>query len=44
MTRTDGVFWRADPKDMGILDGPDDRQRVAGIAERLRQWKSIANS
>jgi hypothetical protein len=29
---------------MSILDGPDDRQRVAWIAERLRQWKSIANS
>ena len=43
-TRTAGVFWRADPKDMSILDGPDDRQRVELIAERLRQWKSIANS
>jgi hypothetical protein len=42
--RTSGVYWRADPKDMSILDGPDDRQRVALIAERLRQWKSIANA
>jgi hypothetical protein len=42
--RTSGVYWRADPKDMSILDGPDDRQRVELIAERLRQWKSIANA
>lgn len=42
--RTSGVYWRADPQDMSILDGPDDRQRVALIAERLRQWKSIANA
>jgi len=41
--RTSGVYWRADPKDMNILDGPDDRQRVELLAERLRQWKSITN-
>ena len=42
--RTAGVYWRADPKDMSILDGGDDRQRAELIAERLRQWKSIANT
>jgi len=42
--RTAGVYWRADPKDMSILDGGDDRQRAELIAERLRQWKSIGNA
>ena len=40
-TRTAGVFWRADPGDLNILDGGDDRKRVELIAERLRHWKSI---
>jgi hypothetical protein len=43
-TRTAGVFWRADPEDMSILDGGDDRQRAELIAERLRQWKSNTNA
>ena len=42
--RTAGVFWRADPEDMSILDGGDDRQRAELIAERLNRWKSIANA
>jgi hypothetical protein len=42
-TRTSGVYLRADPQDMNILDGRDDQQRAALIAERLRNWKSIAN-
>ncbi len=42
--RTAGVYWRADPEDLRILDGPDDRQRADLIAERLRNWKSIANA
>jgi len=39
-TRTAGVYLRADPEDMSILDG-DDRKRAELIAERLRHWKSI---
>jgi len=39
--RTVGVYLRADPEDMNILDGNDDRQRAELIAERLRRWKSI---
>jgi len=35
---------RADPEDMSILDGRDDRQRAKLIAERLRHWKSITNA
>ena len=38
--RTAGVYWRAEPEDMSILDGRDDEIRRALIAERLRQWKS----
>ena len=39
--RTSGVYLRADPEDMGILDGRDDGKRAELIAERLKQWKSI---
>ena len=42
--RTSGVYWRADPKDLSILDGSDDRKRAELIAERLRHWKSITNA
>jgi hypothetical protein len=42
--RTAGTYWRADPEDLNILDGRDDRQRAALIAERLRVWKSITNA
>jgi hypothetical protein len=42
--RTSGVYVRADPEDMNILDGGDDRQRGELIAERLRHWKSITNT
>jgi len=43
-TRTAGVFWRADPEDMSILDGRDDRKRAELMAERLRHWKSIKSA
>jgi len=39
--RTSGIYLRADPTDMSILDGSDDRQRAELLAERLRHWKSI---
>jgi hypothetical protein len=42
--RTSGVYLRADPEDMTILDGHDDRRRAELIAERLRHWKSVANA
>lgn len=42
--RTSGVYWRADPQDLSILDAPDQQQRAALIAERLRHWKSIAST
>src|SRR5438477_10354359 len=42
--RTAGVDLRADPNDMSILNGRDDRRRVELIAERLRKWKSITSA
>ena len=42
--RTAGVYWRADPQDLSILDGSDDRQRAALIADRPERWKSIVNA
>lgn len=42
--RTSGVYWRAHPDDMGVLTASDDQRRADLIAERLRQWKAIANS
>jgi hypothetical protein len=42
--RTSGVYLRADPEDMSILDGRDDRKRADLIAERLRHWKSITKA
>jgi hypothetical protein len=42
--RTSGVYLRADPEDLRILDGRDDRQRAELIAERLKHWKSITNA
>lgn len=42
--RTAGVYWRADPEDMSILDGRDDRKRGELIAERMRHWKSVKNA
>jgi hypothetical protein len=42
--RTSGVYLRADPGDLSILDGPDDRKRAELIAERLGRWGSIRNA
>jgi Predicted nucleotide-binding protein containing TIR-like domain len=39
--RTSGVYLRAQPEDLTILDGRDDRKRAELIAERLRDWKSM---
>jgi hypothetical protein len=40
--RTAGVYCRADPQHLSILDGTDDRRRAELIAERLKLWKGIA--
>ena len=43
-TRTSGVYLRAEPADVEILDGRDDQRRAQLIAERLAHWKSIRSS
>ena len=42
--RTSGVYLRANPEDMSILDGRDERQRAELIAERLTHWKSTKDA
>ena len=42
--RTSGIYWRAAPEDLDILDGSDDRRRAELIAERLARWKAIASA
>ena len=42
--RTSGVYLRAEPTDMSVLDGRDDQKRVELIAERLKHWKSIKST
>ena len=43
LARTSGIYWRADPDDMAVLDGRDDQQRAALIAARLKEWESYRN-
>jgi hypothetical protein len=42
--RTAGIYVRADPADMRVLDGDDAHARADLIALRLREWKAIANA
>jgi hypothetical protein len=42
--RTSGIFLRAEPEDLAILDGNDVGRRAQLIAERLQHWKAIANA
>jgi predicted nucleotide-binding protein len=39
--RTSGVYCRADPGDLSILDGTDERQRAVLLAARIKAWKAI---
>jgi hypothetical protein len=41
--RTSGVYLRADPSDLQVLDGGSEEERAQLIAGRLREWKSAAN-
>ena len=41
--RTSGIYLRADPGDMAVLDGNDAAERAALIERRLEEWKSWAN-
>ena len=42
--RTSGVYLRADPSDLEVLDGGSEEERAELIAQRLRDWKSAANT
>jgi hypothetical protein len=42
--RTSGVYLRADPDDMRILDGGDATLRAGLLAARLQEWKTILDS
>jgi hypothetical protein len=42
--RTAGVYLRADPDDMRILDGGDATLRARLLATRLQEWKTILDS
>jgi hypothetical protein len=42
--RTSGIYVRADPADLSILDEGDAQQRAELIAERLEHWQAIANT
>jgi len=41
--RTVGVYLRADPADLKTLDGRENDQRAKLIADRLKDWKSMAD-
>src|SRR5262245_5506423 len=42
--RTSGVYRRAEPTDLNILDGRDDQKRAELIAERLKNWKAMKST
>jgi hypothetical protein len=42
--RTAGVYLRADPDDMRVIDGGDPKQRADLLTTRLAEWQAIANS
>lgn len=44
IARTSGVYLRAAPEDVRILDEQDNERRARLIAERLKHWKSFANA
>jgi hypothetical protein len=42
--RTSGVYLRADPADLQLLERGSAEERAELIAERLQEWKSAANA
>src|SRR3954470_9489623 len=42
--RTAGVYLRADPSDLEVMDGGSEEERAELIAQRLQEWKSAANT
>jgi hypothetical protein len=41
-TRTSGIYLRADPGDIAVLNGTEAAERAALIERRLEEWKSLA--
>jgi hypothetical protein len=41
--RTAGIYLRADPDDLRVLDGGDAQARAELLALRLREWRTISN-
>jgi hypothetical protein len=44
ITRTAGVYLRADAEDLMTLDGRDDKKRAELLSQQLRRWESIRNA
>ena len=42
--RTAGIYMRAEPADLEVLDSGSEAERGALIARRLEEWKSAANA
>ena len=42
--RTSGVYLRADPSDLQVLESGSAEERAKLIAQRLREWESAANA
>jgi hypothetical protein len=42
--RTAGIYLRADPTDLQVLDSGSEQERAELIAQRLKEWKSAANA
>src|SRR3954470_9633245 len=42
--QTAGVYPRAEPSDLEVMDGGSEDERAQLIAQRLRDWKSAANA
>jgi hypothetical protein len=40
--RTAGVYLRADPSDFEVLESGSAEERAQLIAQRLREWESVA--
>ena len=42
--RTAGIYFRADPLDLEVLDSGSEEARAELIGQRLREWRSAANT
>lgn len=42
--RTSGIYLRADPSDLEVLESGSEEERAELIGQRLREWKSAANA